>query len=249
MTDTASPQKEEVHTSDAPLVRWMWRFYLKPQRARIFAALALMALEGSMLGALSYIIQPMFDRVFIAGEQSAVYWVAGGIALIFTVRALAAFGHRTIMAGAGLRIVTSMQKDMVRHLMVLDSAYFQSNPPGTLIERVRGDTAAANTIWATVLAAAGRDTVSLIALLAVAVSVDLVWTLVALAGVPLLLGPVLVLQRYVRKSATGARVQAAKLSTRLDEIFHGVNTIKLNTSEARENDRLGSTVQDYLKQE
>ena len=249
MTDKTTDPSEQVHTSDAPLVRWMWRFYLKPQKARIFAALALMALEGSMLGALSYIIQPMFDRVFIAGEQGAVYWVAGGIALIFTIRALAAFGHRTLMAGAGLRIITSMQKDMVRHLMSLDSAYFQSNPPGTLIERVRGDTAAANNIWATVLGAAGRDTISLVALLTVAISVDLVWTLVALAGVPLLLGPVLVLQRYVRKSATGARVDAARLSTRLDEIFHGVNTIKLNTSETRENERLDSTVKDYLKEE
>lgn len=249
MTDKAETHVNEAHTSELPLVRWMWRFYLAPQKARIFAALGLMALEGSMLGALSYIIKPMFDRVFVAGEQSAVYWVAGGIALIFAVRAFAAFGHRTIMHGAGLRIITSMQKDMVRHLMALDSAFFHSNPPGTLIERVRGDTAAANNIWATVLAAAGRDMVSLIALLAVAISVDLVWTLVALAGVPLLLGPVLLLQRYVRKSARGAREQAGRLSTRLDEIFHGVNTIKLNTSETRENARLRDTMQGYLKQE
>ena len=243
------PVDEEVHTSNAPLVRWMWRFYLRPQRPLLIAALALMALEGSMLGAISYLVRPMFDRVFVAGDQNAVYWVAGGIALIFAIRALAAFGHRILMHGAGLRIITSMQRDMVRHLMTLDSAYFQSNPPGTLIERVRGDTSAANQIWAAVLGAAGRDMVSLIALLAVAISVDLTWTIVALAGAPLLLGPVLVLQRYVRRSAMGARVQAAKLSTRLDEIFHGVNTIKLNTSETRENERLRSSVKAYLKQE
>ncbi|NNE88888.1 MAG: ABC transporter ATP-binding protein [Silicimonas sp.] len=227
----------------------MWRFYLSPQKGRVFAAFALMAIEGSMLGAVSYLVRPMFDNVFLAGDTGALYFVAGTVALIFVIRGGAAFGHRILMNGAGLRIVTSMQRDMVSHLMTLDSAYFQKNPPGTLIERVRGDTTAANQIWATVLAAAGRDGVSLIALLAVAISVDPIWTLIVLAGAPLLLGPVLFLQRFVRKSATGARVQAAKLSTRLDEIFHGVNTIKLNTSEMRENARLRSTVKDYLKQE
>ena len=249
MTDKKTKSSDEVHTSSLPLVRWMWRFYLSPQKKRVFAALILMAIEGTMLGVLSYLVQPMFDDVFLAGNEGALYWVAGITALIFTMRGLAAFGHRTLMHGAGLRIITSMQKDMVRHLMTLDSAYFQSNPPGTLIERVRGDTAAANGIWATVLSAAGRDMVTLIALLTVAMSVDVVWTLIVLAGAPLLLVPVLVLQRYVRKSATSARVQAARLSTRLDEIFHGVNTIKLNTSETRENDRLHSTVRGYLKQE
>lgn len=235
--------------ADAPLLRWLWRHYLKPQRALIFFALFLMALEGSMLGALSYIVQPMFDKVFIAGDRDAVYWVAAAVGGIFVVRALASFGHRTLMNGAGLRVIAAMQKDMVSHLMTLDSAFFQTNPPGTLIERVRGDTTAANGIWQVVLGAAGRDVVSLIALLAVAISVDWLWTLIAVAGAPLLLWPVLVLQRYVRKTAMRAREGAARLSTRLDEIFHGVNTLKLNTAERLEESRFGGVIRAYLSQE
>lgn len=132
----------------------------------------LMAVEGSMLGALSYIVQPMFDRVFIAGNRDAVAWVAVAIGGLFLVRAISAFGHRILTQGVGLRIVTAMQKDMVAHLLTLDSQYFQVNPPGTLIERVRGDTTLANTMWTSFLSVFGRDVVSLVALLAVAVSVD-----------------------------------------------------------------------------
>ena len=228
---------------------WLWRTYLKPQRVWIGIALFLMAIEGSMLGALSYIVQPMFDKVFIAGDRGAVGWVALAIGSIFVIRAISAFGHRTLMQGAGLRIITEMQKDMVAHLVTLDSRFFQANPPGTLIERVRGDTTQANNIWAVVLGVVGRDIISLIALLAVAISVDWVWTLIAIAGAPLLLGPVVALQRYVRKRTFNARDAAARLSTRLDEIFHGINTIKLNTSESRENRRFASTAGGYLKQE
>ena len=251
MTDHSAPlgQNRKLNDKSRPLVGWLWRTYLKPQRKWIGFALVLMAIEGSMLGALSYIVQPMFDQVFIAGDRGAVGWVALAIGMIFVVRAVSAFGHRTLMQGAGLRIITSMQKDMLAHLITLDSRFFQSNPPGTLMERVRGDTAAANNIWAVVLGVVGRDVISLIALLTVAISVDLVWTLIAIAGAPLLLGPVVALQRYVRKRTFAARDAAARLSNRLDEIFHGINTIKLNTSETRENTRFSNNAASFLKQE
>ena len=234
---------------DKPLLGWLWSSYLRHQKAWIFLAFLLMALEGSMLGALSYIVQPMFDRVFIAGDRGAVGWVAAAVGGIFVVRAVSAFGHRVLMQGAGLKIITAMQKDMVAHLLILDSQYFQQNPPGTLIERVRGDTTLVSNIWSAVLSVFGRDVVSLIALLAVAISVDWLWTLIVVAGTPLLLGPVLALQRYVRRRSHSAREAAGRLSTRLDEIFHGINTIKLNTSEERENDRFGQTAGAFLEQE
>lgn len=247
--NSAQDTAEDTSGGNLPLIRWLWRTYLRPQRALIFAALFFMALEGSMLGALSYIVQPMFDNVFIAGNRSAVYWVALAVGGAFAVRAIASFAHRVLMQGAGLQVVAAMQKDMVSHLMTLDSAFFQSNPPGTLIERVRGDTAAANGIWQVALAAAGRDVISLVALLGVAISIDWVWTLIAVAAAPLVLGPVLVLQKYVRKTMRRAREGAARLSTRLDEIFHGMNTLKLNTAEDLERRRFSETIRQYLRME
>ncbi|MEM6596441.1 MAG: ABC transporter ATP-binding protein, partial [Pseudomonadota bacterium] len=89
--------------------------------------------------------------------------------------------------------------------------------------------------------------ISLIALLGVAISVDPVWTLVAVAGVPFLIGPVAGLLRYVRGVSFTARDRAARLSTRLDEIFHGMNTIKLNTAEQHENMRFGDMVRQFRR--
>ena len=236
-------------TTSDNVLRWIWQGYLRPHWRLILLAFVLMAVEGGMLGALSYMMQPMFDDVFLAGDRSATGWVALVVAGIFLMRAVSAFSHRIIMEGVGLKVATALQADMVRHLMRLDSGYFQHNPPGTLIERVRGDTAAVRGIWASVLSAAGRDLVALVALLWVAISVDPVWTLIAVVGVPLLMGPVAALLRYVRRSTFRARDQAARLSTRLDEIFHGINTIKLNVAEKHENTRFDAVVGDYKKLE
>jgi ATP-binding cassette subfamily B protein/subfamily B ATP-binding cassette protein MsbA len=61
--------------------------------------------------------------------------------------------------------------------------------------------------------------------------VDPVWTLAALVGVPLLLLPVLLAQGYVRRKTAQARSEAGMRATRLDEVFHGIQPIKLNQIE------------------
>ncbi|TDX23262.1 ABC transporter ATP-binding protein [Rhodovulum visakhapatnamense] len=230
----------------AQIFGWLWRGYLRRHSATIGIALALMTVEGASLGLLSYSFKPMFDRIFVAGERGAIPVVAGAVLAIFLARALSGFGQRVLMARAGLAITGDLQKDMVDHLLDLDGSYFQRNPPGGLIERVRGDTTAAANVWNTVLTAAGRDLVSLISLLAVALSIDWVWTAITMAGVPLLVVPLMMLQRWIRRTARSAREEAARIAGRLDEMFHGIVTIKLNRMERREKGRFGATVSRFI---
>ncbi len=229
------------------LPRWLWRDYFRKHLWWIIAASVLMSIEGAMLGMLSYIVGPMFDEVFVAGQKSAVFWV-GALALgIFVARALSGFGQRVIMSAVGQWATTAMQSDIVRHMMRLDSVFFQDNAPGALIERVRGDTLSIQVAWTAVFTSLGRDTVSLITLLAVAVSIDWVWTLVAIAGVPVFVIPVNYLQRLILRATRHAREAAALISTRLDEIFHGINPIKLNNLEDQQDKRFAQTIGTYVR--
>ncbi len=234
-------------TDARALTRWLWRSYLRRHIWVILLAVLLMAIEGGMLGALSYLIKPMFDQVFVAGDRSAIKWVAGAVFGVFLLRALAGFGQRVLMMAVGQRVSAALQSDMVMHMLRLDSGFFQKNSPGVLIERVRGDTLAAGTIWSTVFSALGRDVVALLSLFAVALSIDWVWTLIAVAGAPVLMGPMVLLQRWVRRTTRAARNSAAVLATRLDETFHGIDTIKLNTIEEREAQRYAGQLDGFVR--
>lgn len=226
---------------------WLWRDYFRPHLTWIILAGFLMFIEGLMLGFFSYMVGPMFDDVFVAADRQAVYWVGGVIFVIFMIRAFSGFGQRVLMAMIGQWATANIQIDLVRHMMKLDSVFFQDNAPGALIERVRGDTTALQTAWAVVFTSLGRDVISLVALLAVALSVDWIWTLVAVAGVPLLVVPVGILQKMIHKATRHARTAAALISTRLDELFHGINPIKLNNLEAQQDKRFTSTVNSFVK--
>ncbi len=226
---------------------WLWREYFRPHLWWIVAAFVLMSVEGSMLGLLSYMVRPMFDQVFVAGNETAVYRVGIIVLAIFLARSTSGFGQRVLMAAIGQRAIAAMQANLVRHMMRLDSLFFQDNAPGALIERVRGDTQAIQVAWSAVFTSLGRDIISLITLLGVAVSIDWVWTLVAVAGVPLLVVPVFILQRLIHKATRHARQMAALISTRLDEIFHGINPIKLNNLERQQDRRFAQTLKSYVR--
>ncbi|MFT6943947.1 MAG: subfamily B ATP-binding cassette protein MsbA [Yoonia sp.] len=210
---------------------WLWRDYLRPQKLLLAGAVVLMMIEGSMLALISRLIQPMFDDVFAAGDRNALFFVGFAIMAIFFVRAVTSAGQRILMSLIKQLTAAAMRRHLLRHLMTLDSGFFQFHPPGQLIERVQGDVSVINSVWSSILTALARDLISLLGLLAVAIWIDWKWTLIAVVGIPLLILPSLLVQAYIRRRARSSREIAGRISTRLDEVFHGINPIKLNALE------------------
>lgn len=225
-----------------PLFRRLWGSYLRPHLPLMVLAFLVMSIEGSTLGLLSWMIEPLFDRVFAPGGSDALVWVGLAILGLFLLRAATTIISRTLLALVSVRIASHMQVDMLGNILKQNGDFFQRHSPGALMDRVQGDSAAVQGIWQTIVVGAGRDVVALIGLFAVAIGIDWRWTLAALVGAPLLIIPSIVLQRYLRRKATQIRDAAAARSTRLDEIFHGINAIKLNRQEAHQTGRFVQVV-------
>nr|WP_309666700.1 ABC transporter ATP-binding protein [Tabrizicola sp.] len=215
----------------------------------MLVAFFLMMIEGSTLGALSYMIEPLFDKVFASGGGASLIWVGTAILSLFLIRAVTSILGRWLMAQVNQTSAAAMQADLLRHLLTLDAGFFQTNPPGTLIERVQGDTFAAQGAANLVISGIGRDVVSLIGLFVVAVLIDPWWTAAALVGTPLLLLPALVLQRYIRRKTLHMREQSGLRATRLDEIFHGIQAVKLNRMEGYQTRRFQDVVARIVRAE
>ncbi|MGR3632357.1 MAG: ABC transporter ATP-binding protein [Limimaricola soesokkakensis] len=219
------------------LFLWLWRSYLSRHWRWLVVAMVLMAIEGGSLGLFASMMKPMFDEVFVAGRTEAL-WIVGVVVMgIFIVRAVTSLGQRVLMTTIRERSAAQLRADLLAHLMRLDGGWHQAHPPGYLIERVQGDVNSINQVWAALITGAGRDVTSVIALFAVALSVDWRWTLVALIGIPILVLPSLLAQKYVRRRSRSSREIAARMSTRLDEVFHGIAPIKLNGLERYQSER------------
>ncbi|WP_224814156.1 ABC transporter ATP-binding protein [Hasllibacter sp. MH4015] len=234
-------------TNATGLFRRLWSEHIKRFWPVLVLAIVLMTIEGGAIGAFAWLVQPLFDQLFTSSSMDGVTWVALAVGGLFALRASAGFFQRVLVIGVGLRVVTALQNRMVRHLLSLDLAFFQDNAPGALIERVRGDTAALQGIASSVLMSLGRDSITLLSLLGVMLYTDWRWTLVALVGIPVLVLPLLLVQSFIRRVAIRAREAAARLSMRLDEMFHGIQTIKLNRLEPFETRRFADEVRAFLR--
>ncbi len=224
------------------LFRRFWNDFLRQRIGLLLVALLLSGIEGSTLGLLSWMLEPLFVQVFADRSTRARGWVGFGILGLFALRAVTSILGRWLIARVNQETAAAMQKALLGHLLTLDGGFFTQNPPGTLIERVQGDTLAAQGATQLVLVGFGRDAVSLVGLMIVALGIDWRWTLDALVGAPLLLLPALVLQRYIRRKSRQSRVQSGLRATRLDEIFHGIQQVKLNRMEAYQAGRFAEIV-------
>ena len=245
----AAPPPPVEEASSAVLMRWLWSGYLRHHLGLLLAAVLFMALEGGMLGALSYMMKPMFDQVFLAGDSGALWWVGGGILVIFAVRAVSSVAQKALLSLISQRSAAALRGDLLDHLMRLDGGFHQTHPPGFLVQRVQGDVQAVNEVWNAIITGAGRDLVALVILMGVAVSVDWQWTLVALVGVPVMVAPSMVVQRFVRRRAREARDLGARLATRLDEVFHGIVPVKLNRLESYQSQRYRGQTEQLVRAE
>ncbi len=233
--------------SGAALWRRLWTEHVRRYWPVLLLAVILMSLEGAAIGAFAWLVQPLFDTLFTSGSMEGVTWVALMVGALFLLRATAGFFQRILVVGVGLRVVAGLQRRILDHLLTLDMAFFQTNPPGALIERTRGDTSALQSVSSAALMSLGRDAITLVSLLTVMLYTDWRWTLFALLGVPALILPLLAVQAFIKRTAIAARAAAAGLSTRLDEIFHGIQTIKLNRLEQHERARFKDEIAAYLR--
>jgi subfamily B ATP-binding cassette protein MsbA len=231
------------------LLSWLWKGYLRKHTPIMMVAIFFMVLEGSMLGALSYMMQPMFDDVFVDGNRNMLYWVGILLVLIFVIRAVSSVVQKVLLTNVAQRTAAALRIDLLDQMMKQDGAFHQIHPPGFLIQRVQADVNAVGDVWRAIITGAGRDLIGLFVLLGVAISVDPMWALLAFVGIPLLILPASLAQRFVRRQAGIARDLGAHLSTRLDEVFHGIVQIKLNALEQYQSRQYRSITRQFIRTE
>ena len=229
------------------LFKRLWTGYLKNHIGLLAIAMLFMIIEGSTLGGLSYMLQPMFDLVMVKGQAGAIWFVATAILMLFVIRGVTGIIHRTLLTKVSYEASTQIQVDLLQHTLNLDNSFHSKTSPGTLIERVQGDVISIQHLWNTILVNAGRDTIALLSLIGVAISIDWVWTLVTIMGAPILLLPSLAVQRYVRRKSGYLREIASDRTLRLDEIFHGIIPVKLNRMESYQLSRFSNLSKDWVK--
>ena len=105
------------------LFKRLWNGYLRNHIGLLAVAMFFMIIEGSTLGGLSYMLQPMFDLVMVRGEAGAIWFVATAILMLFVIRGVTGIIHRTLLTKVSYEASTQIQVDLLQHTLNLDNSF------------------------------------------------------------------------------------------------------------------------------
>ncbi len=234
---------------DAPsraLARRLLKGYVRPQLPRLVAALLCMGVVAAATAALTQLMKPIINDIFVNKREEMLLPIALGALAIFTAKGLATFGQGVLMNQVGFRIVARMQRDMYRKLMDTELAYFYQTSPGRLISRFVNDVQMLRNAVSNTLTGVGKDLLTLVALVGVMFWEDWLLASIAFFAFPTAILPIQRVGRRVRKVTTNTQEQMGELTTLLDETFQGARNVKAYNMEAHEIARADRAIDELL---
>jgi len=210
----------------AALVARLVRDFMRPHVRRIVLAFILMGLAAGSTAGRAWLMQPVLDLIFVAREGSLLLLIAGGAFALALVKGLADYGEAVLMTRVGQRVIADVQIALFARLMRADLAYFHANPTGMLISRFTSDAALLRGAAANVLAAIGRDAVTVVFLVGVMFYQDWLLALVSFFVFPLAIRPIVGIGRRIRRVTANTQAEIGQLTTLLNQTFQGARHVK-----------------------
>ncbi len=230
------------------LVARLFRAHLRRHLGRIVVAMGCMALVGAATAANAWLIEPVLDKVFVAGDASLLVVVTLAVLAIAVLKAGATYAHSVVMNHVGQRIIAETQVEMFAHLMRADLAFFHDTSTGRLISSFLYDANLLREAVTKAIAGIAKDSLTLAFLVGLMFYQD--WRLAA--ATLLVFPPAAIAMRNLgkrtRKASTATQEETGHLGALLKEALEGVRLVKAYGMEDYETGRARTAVERRLKQ-
>lgn len=222
---------------------------LLSENARVYAgryalAFLFMGMTAAATAASAWIMRDVVNGVFIERRAELVAPIGLAVIVIFAIKGGAAYAQSVIMARIGAGIVARIQCRVVDNLLSQGMDFFDRAVAGEMTTRLSHNAEAARQVLDKLVTAAGRDLLTVLALLAVMIAQDPLMAAVALVvGPPMALG-VAVLVRKVKKLARKQFFSIARIVSALNETIAGARVVQAYGLEARMRARLFASIEE-----
>jgi ATP-binding cassette subfamily B protein len=192
------------------------------------------------------VLRRLIDHDIATGSRADVLASAATYAALFIIGTIAGYFQVVVLTRMGLRIVTTIKKQLFDHLLGLSLAYFDKNPPGKLLARVESDSERLQMLFSEVSLAIARTGILFLGTVVVMLAADWRVTCAILGfSLPLVVGTILYF-RWMRGLYRRVRSLYARISTYVTEYVQGVPILQLFGYEERARERLARLNQDKL---
>jgi ATP-binding cassette subfamily B protein len=218
--------------------------FLRPYRRQVvYAAIALVVAAAAVL-AVGQGLKSVIDRGFGAGDAAELDRTLAMMLGIVVVMSAATFTRFYFVSWLGERVTADLRRAVFDHLLKLPPAFFELTRTGEVISRLTSDTTMLETVIGSSASMAVRNVLLLIGGLVMLTLTSTKLTLLVLVGVPVVVAPIILFGRRVRKLARASQDRVGDVGAYLDEALHEIRTVQAYGHEAEDRRRFALRVED-----
>jgi len=208
----------------------LWPFITPYYRTLIAAIVALLIASGAML-AMPVALRYLIDNGFIAQDLATVNRYFGWFLAATVVFSLFASVRYYLVTWLGERVVADIRNAVYARVIRMDPAFFEVTRTGEVLSRLTTDTTLVQSISGSGLSIALRSTLSLIGGLIMLILTSPQMAVYTLAGIVVIVLPVIIVGRYIRKLSRQSQDRVADTSGLAGETLNAMQTVQSFTLE------------------
>jgi ATP-binding cassette subfamily B protein len=200
--------------------------FLKPYRGRIaVAAAALFTAAGCVL-VLGQGLRRVIDAGFAAHDPASLDRALIGLLVVVGVLSIATFVRFYSVSWLGERITADLRRKVFSRILDLPPGFFESTRTGEVISRLTNDTALLEVVIGSSASFAVRNLLITTGSLVMLIVTSPKLTALVVLGVPLVVVPILLFGRRVRRLSRATQDRVADVSAYVDEALHEIRTVQ-----------------------
>jgi ATP-binding cassette, subfamily B, bacterial len=200
--------------------------FVAPYKGRFaLAMLALLIAAGTVL-AIGQGLKHVIDQGFTSGNAATLDQALLTLGGLLFVLGIATFSRYYLISWVGQRFVADLRRAVYDHILTLSPAFFERTRTGEVISRLTNDTTLVESVIGSAFSFALRNSVLFIGGMVMLFITSVKLTLFVLCGIPLVLAPIVLLGRKVRKLSKDTTDRVADASSYIDESLHEIRTVQ-----------------------
>jgi ATP-binding cassette subfamily B protein len=246
-TPTSSAKLSDRETSrNLSSLRAIVPFVTKYRLQLIGALIALITASGTVL-ALGNGLRMLVDEGFAEGDGALLDRALFVLFAVTLLLAGASYMRFFLVSWIGERVVADIRSAVYRHIIRLDSAFFEVTRTGEVLSRLTTDTTLLQAVIGSSVSIALRNALMFVGGLTMLAITSPKLTALVLLVVPLVVFPIIGYGRRVRRLSRESQDRVADVSAFSEETLNALRTVQAYTHEEIESQRFNSHVEGAFK--
>jgi ATP-binding cassette subfamily B protein len=217
-------------------------FVLPYKRQTLAAAIALV-FTATVTLILGQGVEQLIDRGFVEGSLENLNRITLGMVGLILLMSVGTFVRFYLVSWIGERVSADIRKAVFNHIIELHPNYFETNRSGEIMSRLTTDTTLLQNIIGSSASMALRSSLTLTGGMIMLIVTNLKLSLIVLSCVPLIMLPIILFGRRVRKLSRLSQDSIADVGSHAGEIIQHIKTVQSYTREPEEREAFGGDVE------